>query len=202
MFIKSDIEKIFSNAETSEDEFLKQEIIISTLGELLLKDKADVVIMLQKRQINVRVNDSDMAIVNHIIEQIKRSDEYANQLAKFILQKDGKGNVYLNSDSGSKLTKQVKLALKDIVKRSNAAKHIIEAKYQHNFYNSEGVTVKSYPLINVALVLAIGYLGYEIIKLFQKDNKVVLQSGGAVEEQPPVNQNTETENGTGNEQSE
>lgn len=182
MFIKSDIEKVFSNAETSKDEFLKKEIIISSLGELLLKDKPDIVALLKERQINVKSTDKDLSVVVYMIEQIRRSDDFTRKISRLILQKDGKSDSYINSQAGTDLKNKIFTTLKIIAKDNKNVDYIVESRMQHLYYNSEGMIIKNNKGIYYAALAALAiYGGYKIFTFIKKGGKVKFEYGGEVD---------------------
>lgn len=138
MFVKSDLVQTFASANKSGDSFLKKEVIISKIGELLAKDRPDIIKLINSRQISVNAKDSDETIINTLMEQIKRSDDVSEGVIKMILKKDQKSDSFFKSKEGIDIVKNASVVLKLVANDNGITKTVCEAKKQHNFFFAEG----------------------------------------------------------------
>jgi len=181
MFVKSDIEKAFESANKSKDDFLKKEILISSIGELLLKDKPDLVSLLNERNIATKTSDSDDIVVFKVLEQCNRSKDFCKKLMELILEKDGKSKSFFLSEKGRNLIDDGCKILKEIAKDNKTKNRILEGKMQHFFYNSEGTLInKSGILLKSAIYLTAGFVLYKAITMWQesRDSETESESKG------------------------
>lgn len=168
MFITSSIIDVFSSATKSKDDFLKEEVLVSKIGETLAKDRPDLFKLLQERQISVNQKDTDNVIVSNILEQITRSDDFAQNFMKFLLSKEQKGEGFYKSSEGQKIIKSGADSLKRIAIKKESLKNIVESKNQHSFLMADGdiKPLSSYNWVfNGIIIVGIIYVGYQLYQI-------------------------------------
>lgn len=173
MFVKS---KITDNIAI-DDDFVRRESLISFLGEMLVKDKADLLSFLKSK--NLLSNEiSEKKLVEIIIDQCSRSDSFRKDFSLLIAKKDGLSESKLRSNSGSKTISLISKILNDLSKNDKVVQYIIEAKKQHYFmYYSEGNTadipvIKEYKKrtgLNILLFGVSAFLAYKIYNTIKAD---------------------------------
>jgi len=131
MYVSSNIETIFEASKKSKDSFIIRECVLSKLGEMLAKDKVDLIKSLRDRQLQVS-KTGDNFILSLMLEQMKRSDDYCETLAKMLLRKDG------TIDSNiKKYSRELLKTFKDIANSDNSKKIILEYKEQVMYGDDE-----------------------------------------------------------------
>ena len=131
MYVSSNIERIFEASKKSKDSFIIRECVLSKLGEMLAKDKVDIIKSLRDRQLQVS-KTGDNFILSLMLEQMKRSDDYCETLAKMLLRKDG------TIDSNiKKYSRELLKTFKDIANSDNSKKIILEYKEQVMYGDDE-----------------------------------------------------------------
>lgn len=124
MYVSSNIETIYEASKKSKDSFIIRECVLSKLGEMLAKDKVDIIKSLRDRQLDIPKN-GDSFVISVMLEQMKRSDDYCETLAKMLLKKDGASDVNVN-----KLSRELLKTFKDIANSDSSKKIIMEYREQ------------------------------------------------------------------------
>lgn len=204
MFIKSNIIETFNSSIKNNDEFIRREVLMSKIGELFVKDRPDITALLKKRQIVIGEKETDLQIVSKMLDQISRSDDFASDLMKLLLRKDGKDASYIQSPEGKRIFQLGISTLKSLPKHSKISKYIIEAKKQHQFMFAADGTItepikKSNFLLNAVLISAGIFLAY---KIYQSVNSKKKKDKEEVENELSKELNTDqtetfTDNGSG-----
>lgn len=204
MFIKSNIIETFNSSVKNNDEFIRREVLMSKIGELFVKDRPDITALLKKRQIVIGAKETDLQIVSKMLDQISRSDDFASDLMKLLLRKDGKDANYIQSPEGKRIFQLGISTLKSLPKHSKISKYIIEAKKQHQFMFAADGTItepikKSNFILNAVLISAGIFLAY---KIYQSVNSNKKKDKEEVENELSKELNTDqtetfTDNGSG-----
>jgi len=178
MFIESNLHNNWLNADASKDVFLKEEALISKLGELFIKDKKDVIDLLAQRGIPSDIKESDISIIGKMVEQITRSKDFANNLVALLFLKDGKTEKYLSSVDGKKLIKDASEIITKLAKNNKLVINVNEAKMQHYFMNGigeeipkKGMSGLSKFLIGATVLAIAGGIIYYVYTLNKKKKK-------------------------------
>src|SRR5574344_2127884 len=94
MFISSKLSEIWNSSHGQKgadgnDTFLVRECLMSKMGELLAKDRADLTKSLHTRGIKINPKANDNVLLEVVFDQIRRSDDYATEIVRMMLKKDG-----------------------------------------------------------------------------------------------------------------
>lgn len=119
MYISTTIENIYVASKKSKDKFILKECVLSKLGELLAKDKADLITYLRGRELTF-TKTTDKFILDLLFEQMKRSDNVCGDVAKMILKKDG-----VTDDKIGTLKNVISPLLMEIARQGSTSKNII-----------------------------------------------------------------------------
>lgn len=138
MFLTGKLYNNWVNATINNDNFLKEETLVSKLGELLYKDRKDLINSLSNRGVVVNLEDKDNFIIAKMIEQIIRSSDYSKELILMILEKDGRNKSEFQSGKGKTMLFEASDILQVLAKNPSFANYVQEAKNQFIFLNAEG----------------------------------------------------------------
>lgn len=202
MFVNTDLVNTFTSANESKDDFLKSQSLITKLGELILKDRPDVVSLLKKRQIKISGKESDNIVLSMMMEQILRSDDFASDLFVLLLKKEQKSEAFLKTSDSKKLIKSGVESLKQIAKDKSIVNKIIESKKTHTFFMATGGETKGNTQLfwNIAIIGLAGIILYKLYQMNQAKNgfEEIEENGIKAEEKIEETATEIQENGTGN----
>lgn len=177
MFISSKLSDIWNSSHGTKgadgnDTFLVRECLMSKMGELLAKDRADLVKSLHERGIKINSKANDNVLLEIVFDQIRRSEDYATEIVRMMLKKEGitKADGRLVSDSS--------FLLKKIAENGTNAKRIVR-EYKNQWIYGDDEAKKLYAdnsgndidkklskwsvgrvVIAVGILGGLGYLGW------------------------------------------
>jgi hypothetical protein len=149
---------------------------MSKMGELLAKDRADLVKSLQKRGININPKSNDNILLEVVFDQIRRSEDYATEIVRMMLKKEGV------SKADGRLVSDSSFLLKKIAENGTNAKRIVR-EYKNQWIYGDDEAKKLYAdnsgndidkelvkwsagrvLVAIGILGGLGYLGYRLWK--------------------------------------
>lgn len=181
MFISSKLSEIWNSSHgqkgaDGDDTFLVRECLMSKMGELLAKDRADLVKSLQKRGININPKSNDNILLDVVFDQIRRSEDYATEIVRMLLKKEGV------SKADGRLVSDSSFLLKKIAENGTNAKRIVR-EYKNQWIYGDDEAKKLYAdnsgndidkelvkwstgrvLVAIGILGGLGYLGYRLWK--------------------------------------
>ena len=84
------------NADASNDAFLKEQLVLNKISEVLIKDKADVIKLLASRGVTIPIDTPNNKYIDHVIAQSKRSEDFVKSIVGLIFKKESN----LSADGG------------------------------------------------------------------------------------------------------
>lgn len=192
MFISSKLSDIWNSSHGQKgadgnDTFLVRECLMSKMGELLAKDRADLTKSLHTRGIKINPKASDNVLLEVVFDQIRRSDDYATEIVRMMLKKDG------IEKADGRMVHDSSFLLKKIAENGANAKIIVreyknqwiygddEAKklYADNSGNDIDKNLAKWSFGRVAVVIGvIGGLSYLGWRLWKKHKSNASIEGG------------------------
>jgi len=149
---------------------------MSKMGELLAKDRADLVKSLQKRGININPKSNDNILLDVVFDQIRRSEDYVTEIVRMLLKKEGV------SKADGRLVSDSSFLLKKIAENGTNAKRIVR-EYKNQWIYGDDEAKKLYAdnsgndidkklvkwsagriIIAIGILGGLGYLGYRFWK--------------------------------------
>ena len=142
MFISSKLSEIWNSSHGQKgadgnDTFLIRECLMSKMGELLAKDRADLIKSLQKRGININPKANDNVLLEVVLDQIRRSEDYATEIVRMMLKKEG------ISKADGRLVADSSFLLKKIAENGTNAKRIVR-EYKNQWIYGDDEAKKLY----------------------------------------------------------
>ena len=181
MFISSKLSEIWNSSHGTKgadgnDTFLVRECLMSKMGELLTRDRADLIKSLQKRGISINPKSNDNILLEIVFDQIRRSEDYATEIVRMMLKKEGV------SKADGRLVSDSSFLLKKIAENGTNAKRIVR-EYKNQWIYGDDEAKKLYAdnsgndidkklikwsagriVVAVGILGGLGYLGYRFWK--------------------------------------
>lgn len=189
MFISSKLSEIWNSSHGQKgadgnDTFLIRECLMSKMGELLAKDRADLIKSLRSRGININPKANDNVLLEVVLDQIRRSDDYGKEIVRMMLKKDGV------SKADGRLVADSSFLLKKIAENGTNAKRIVR-EYKNQWIYGDDEAKKLYAdnsgndidkklikwsagriIVAVGILGGLGYLGYRFWKKRKTNAKI------------------------------
>ena len=190
MFISSKLSEIWNSSHGQKsadgnDTFLIRVYLMSKIGELLTKDRADLIESLRSRGININPKANDNVLLEVVLDQIRRSDDYGKEIVRMMLKKEG------ISKADGRLVADSALLLKKIAENGTNAKRIVR-EYKNQWIYGDDEAKKLYAdnsgndidkklikwsagriIIAVGILGGLGYLGYRFWKKRKANASIV-----------------------------
>lgn len=181
MFVSSKLSEIWNSSSGQKsadgnDTFLIRECLMSKMGELLAKDRADLIKSLRSRGIKINPKANDNVLLEVVFDQIRRSDDYGNEIVRMMLKKEG------ISKADGRLVTDSAFLLKKISENGTIAKKIVR-EYKNQWIYGDDEAKKLYAdnsgndidkklikwsagriIVAVGILAGLGYLGYRFWK--------------------------------------